>query len=115
VLNADPRHLIADDAANAAFIAGTPVAQWRDLDLVHQTVTLTINGTVKGQGTGADVLGSPLTALTWFVNEWRAQGRTVTAGNIITTGTCTGCVPLASGDALTVDCGPLGQVSATLA
>ena len=59
VLNADPRHLIADDAANAAFIAGTPVAQWRDLDLVHQTVTLTINGTVKGQGTGADVLGSP--------------------------------------------------------
>jgi len=114
VLNADPRHLIADDAANAAFIAGPRITDWRDLDLAQQTATLSVNGIEKGMGTGATALGGPLTALTWFVNERCGQGRTLNAGEIITTGTCTGFIPLAAGDVVTVDCGPLGEVSATV-
>ena len=114
LLGADPRHLIADDAANIAFIAGDPVADWRAVDLAAQTVTLTINGEEKATGTGALALGGPLTALTWFANALREQGRGLAAGEIITTGTCTGFVPLGSGDQVVVDCGPLGQVSATV-
>jgi 2-keto-4-pentenoate hydratase len=114
VLGADPCHLIADDAANAAFIAGSPLEGWQDLDLAAQTAVLTVNGIEKGKGTGADALGGPLTALTWFVNERCGQGRTVNAGDIVTTGTCTGFVPLAAGDEVVLDCGALGHVSATV-
>jgi len=115
LLKADARHLIADDAANIAFIPGDPVADWRAIDLAAQTVTLTINGEEKATGTGTLALGGPLTALTWFANTLREQGRGLTAGEIITTGTCTGFVPLNPGDHVIVDCGPLGQVGASVA
>ena len=73
-----------------------------------------INGIEKATGTGALALGGPLTALTWFANTLREQGRGLAAGEIITTGTCTGFVPLRPGDHVVVDCGPLGKASATI-
>jgi 2-keto-4-pentenoate hydratase len=115
LMKADPLHLIADDAANIAFIPGDPVTDWRDIDLAAHKITLMINGQEKAAGTGALAFGGPLTALTWFANTLRAQGRGLTAGEIITTGTCTGFVPLDPGDEVVVDCGPLGQVGATVA
>jgi 2-keto-4-pentenoate hydratase len=115
LMKADPRHLIADDAANIAFIPGEPVKDWRAIDLAAHKIILMINGEEKAAGTGALAFGGPLTALTWFANTLREQGRGLTAGEIITTGTCTGFVPLDPGDEVVVDCGPLGQVSATVA
>ena len=71
LLQTDARHLIADDAANIAFVAGDPVADWRAIGLATQTITLTINGEERGTGTGTLALGGPLTALTWFANTLR--------------------------------------------
>ena len=114
LLKADPRHLIADDAANIAFIPGDHVSDWRATDLADHKITLMINGIEKATGTGALALGGPLTALTWFANTLCEQGRGLAAGEIITTGTCTGFVPLRPGDHVVVDCGPLGKASATI-
>lgn len=114
LLQADPRHLIADGAANIAFLHGDPVAAWRSLDLAAHGVTVFVNGEEKAQGTGAQALGGPLKALTWFINTLSARGRGLTAGTVVTTGTCTGFLPLAAGDAVRVDFGGLGSVSATI-
>ncbi|NQV81848.1 MAG: hypothetical protein HQ495_14925, partial [Alphaproteobacteria bacterium] len=61
------------------------------------------------------VLGGPITALTWFVNILSNKGRGLAAGEIVTTGTCTGFIPLKRGDTVHVDFGDLGYVGATLA
>ncbi|MDA0368275.1 MAG: fumarylacetoacetate hydrolase family protein [Proteobacteria bacterium] len=115
IVGADPRHLIADGAANVAFVRGTPVADWRRFDLAAHRVALSINGDEKATGTGALVLGGPITALTWFVNILSNKGCGLAAGEIVTTGTCTGFIPLKQGDSVHVDFGDLGSVGATLA
>ena len=114
LVGADPRHLIADGAANIAFLHGDPDGAWRTRDLPRHGVTVFVNGEEKASGTGAQALGGPLTALTWFVNTLSRQGRGLAAGEIVTTGTCTGFFPLKSGDVVRADFGALGTVSATI-
>jgi 2-keto-4-pentenoate hydratase len=101
---------IADCALNAAFVFGTPLINWRDLDLPSHPVTLAVNGAVSAQGTGAAVLGDPVTALLWAVNHLSRQGITIEPGQIISTGTTTGIVHLAIGDKAVADFGLLGTV-----
>ncbi|MEQ8247056.1 MAG: fumarylacetoacetate hydrolase family protein [Alphaproteobacteria bacterium] len=114
LIGADPRHLIADGAANIAFLHGDPDGAWRARDLARHSVTVFVNGEEKASGTGAQALGGPLTALTWFANTLSQQGRGLVAGEIVTTGTCTGFFPLKSGDVVRADFGALGTVSATI-
>ncbi len=52
--------LIADNACHGAWIRGALVRDWRNIDLATQKVRLVINGEVKGEGSGAAVLGHPL-------------------------------------------------------
>jgi len=66
-------------------------------------------------GIGANVLGGPLIALTWLANELSAQGVTLRAGQVVTTGTCIVPLDVAPGDALTGDFGALGRVSVRFA
>jgi len=115
LMQADPRHLIADGAANIAFLRGAPVGAWQGFDLAAHRVTLFVNGAEKASGTGALVLDGPVPALTWFINTLSRKGRGLTAGQIVTTGTCTGFIPLKAGDTVRVDFGDLGSVGATLA
>lgn len=103
--------LIADDACARELVLGPAVtADWRALDLAAHPVTATRNGASAGEGTGAAVLGDPRTALTWLANDLSALGIGLRAGEAITTGTCMTPIPLAPGDAITADFGPLGAV-----
>jgi 2-keto-4-pentenoate hydratase len=51
-----------------------------------------------------------VTSLTWLANWLRKRGRGLTAGEIVSTGTCTGHFFAAPGDRLEVDFGPVGRV-----
>jgi len=62
-------------------------------------------------GSGAAVLGDPRAALTWLANELSAQGTSLAAGQVVTTGTCTIPLPIAPGDEIVSDMGLLGRVS----
>lgn len=81
--------VVADLAADAALILGKPIARWRSLDLAKQPVRMLIDGNVAGEGTGADVMGHPIEALRWLANFLRSRGG-LAAGDVVTTGTCTG-------------------------
>ena len=63
-------------------------------------------------GRGAAAMGHPVTSLTWLLNWAREHGRDVSAGQIISTGTCTGHLFAARGDTVTADFGELGTVEA---
>ncbi len=102
---------IADCALNAGFVLGKETSDCRSFDLVSQPVALRIDGRVVAEGTGANVLGDPVTVLEWAVNHLSGRGYGVAMGEIISTGTTTGLVHLDPGQQAVADFGPLGEVS----
>ena len=107
--------LIADTACACWFVLGAATgADWRSRDLVRHTVTMYRNGEAAGSGRGANVLGDPLVALTWLVNELRTHTDGLEAGQFVTTGTCIVPIAIAPGDRVHADFGEFGSVDVTL-
>ena len=52
----------------------------------------------------------PLAALAWLANDRVAHGGGLKAGEVVTTGTCTGIVHVGAGDSARADFGDLGAV-----
>ena len=102
--------LIADNACNAAWVKGAPLADWRGIDLAAQTVKLTVNGKVVREGIGSAVLGHPLNALTWLANHLNSLGAGLQAGQYVTTGVTTEVYMAERGDRITADFGAVGTV-----
>jgi len=102
---------VADCGVNGALVLGAPTFEWQTLDLAAHEVRLEIDGELRATGTGALVLGHPLNVLAWFVNRYTGRGRTLSAGQIVSTGTTTGLVLLEPGQRAVGDFGVLGQVS----
>jgi 2-keto-4-pentenoate hydratase len=107
--------LIADNACADWLCIGEAAPDlWRTLDLAAFAPVGYIKGRSEVHGKGANVLGSPRTALTWFINEMSSLGVTLRAGQVVSTGTCLVPMPITSGDHVTGDFGPLGRVEVTL-
>ena len=83
---------------------------WRDIDFARHPVALTINGTRTLTGSGAAVLGNPLTVVAWLANELPKFGRRLRRGDRITTGVTTDIYLAQPGDRLAADFGPMGRV-----
>ena len=107
--------LIADNACAHRFVLG-PAApdHWRSLDLAAHRGHASKNGAMAGEGVGSNVLGGPVTALTWLANELSRHGLTLAAGQVVTTGTCLIPLAIAAGDHIEGDLGSLGRVSVTI-
>jgi 2-keto-4-pentenoate hydratase len=102
--------LVADLGINGALVVGAPVKGWRRRDLAAVPVTMRAGGRIVGKGRGADALGHPLDALCWLANNPPSAGG-LRAGEIVSTGTCTGLYRAAAADKVSCDFGPLGKVA----
>ena len=102
--------LIADNACNAAWVKGSLITDWQSIDLAAQAVRVTVNGKLLREGTGSNVLGHPLNALEWLVNNLSARGLGLKAGQYVTTGVTTEVYMAERGDRITADFGPVGSV-----
>lgn len=111
--------LIADNACAHLFLLGAPCSvDWAQFDLATYPVHATHHqkaGTTALTGSGANVLGDPVVALTWIANELSSLGLTLQKGQVVTTGTCLTPVVVAPGEALHADYGPIGRISASFA
>src|SRR5436309_1579272 len=77
-----------------SFLLGPAAPEdWRKLDLAAHPGRALKNGALAGEGIGSNVLGGPVTALTWLANELSQHGMILGAGQVVTTGTC--LMPLA--------------------
>jgi 2-keto-4-pentenoate hydratase len=103
----------ADCGINGGFVLGEDYADWRKLNLATHPVRLTVDGEVKGEGTGSNVLGHPFNVLDWLVNALSRRGIDLNAGEIVSTGTCTGIVYLEKGQKAVADYGVLGLIEVT--
>lgn len=101
---------VADNASSGLFVlAGTPVPLDR-VDLRAVAMTMTKNGQVVSEGTGADCLGSPLNAASWFASTLAALGDPLRPGDIVLTGALGPMTAATPGDVFEARISGLGTV-----
>jgi 2-keto-4-pentenoate hydratase len=100
----------ADFGVNIALVVGPWTTDWRKLDLKTLPVAMSIGGQRRGHGTGARALGDPMNVMVWLANQQSARGRGLKAGEIVSTGTCTGLDAVSAGESARADFGVLGAV-----
>lgn len=105
--------LMADGACCRDMVLGTPLAPDARL---HQLRELAVQAEVsdgrRPAGIGRNVLGDPLVALRWLVNELGSAGQTLQAGQFVTTGACVVPIAVQPGDRVQADFGWLGRIGA---
>ena len=109
-----PIRLVADMVVHAGLVTGSPADDWKQVDLKLHVVKLFKNGDEVAAGIGANVLGDPINVLEWTANHLSIRGEAIGAGTIISTGTCTGIVPVEPGDEVVADFGDFGSVRLSL-
>ena len=103
----------ADCGLNGGLVLGEPYASWRDLDLASHEVALSVGGERIAEGTGANVLGHPVNVLDWLANTLPKRGLGLKAGDVVTTGTCTGFHYIEPGQHAVADYGEIGRIEVT--
>lgn len=89
--------ILADGSGNGRYVLGPEIADWRE-SLPSTPVTVSVNGTPRRQGSGAEVMGHPLAALTWLANRLPGLGCQLRAGEWVSTGTASGLLAPRAGD-----------------
>ena len=77
---------VASNIYNAGVVLGSPITDWRAIDLVSAYGSIHINGEKVGDGYGSDVMGHPLEPLVWLANKLAEQGAGLLSGMVIITG-----------------------------
>ncbi len=85
--------ILADGSASGRYVSGGNIPNWR-AGLADVPVVLEVDGSLRRSGTGADVMGDPLRPLLWLAEERRRWGDGLRAGEVVSTGSATGMVPV---------------------
>lgn len=109
-----PTVTACDFGNNAGLVISAPYADWRrTLELARNCECL-LNGVRVGSGGAASIAGGPLAGLAFALNRNARRGRTLRAGELITTGAATGVHPAAPGQLAVARFGPAGALSCRL-
>lgn len=103
--------ILADGSGSGTLILGPAIPDWRNADIPGQTIVLTVDGRERRRGTAAEALDHPLMPLTWLANELSRTGVGLHAGEVVSTGTCTGMILARPGETHIADYGPFGSVT----
>ena len=101
----------ADNAIHGAWVYGATAHRLAALDLAAAGVTVRRNGDVETTGSGAAVLGHPLTVMAWLADELPRFGLQLRAGDVVTTGVTTGVFEATAGDEIEAVFEGIGSVS----
>lgn len=101
---------VADNASSARIVLGGTITPIKTLDLRTVGMVLEKNGEVAATAAGAAVLGHPAQAVAWLANKLAVYGIPLRKGEIILSGSLTAATPIAAGDFIRADFGPLGDV-----
>jgi 2-keto-4-pentenoate hydratase len=101
--------ILADGSASGRYVFGDRIANWRD-GLASMRVRLEVDGTLRREGSGSDVMGDPLLPLLWLAEERRRWGDGLRAGETISTGSMTGMLPARAGQSVRAWFGDVGTV-----
>jgi 2-keto-4-pentenoate hydratase len=83
--------LLADNVSNRAYVCGSDVKVDRALDLATLRVSLTVDGRTIHEGVGGHASGDPLAPVVDYANRPCDVFGGLKAGQIVTTGSLSGC------------------------
>ncbi len=107
--------LIADQVFHAAAVLGAPAADWRALDLRTLSGRIEVDGALRGEGLGGDLLGDPMAALAWLAGSAVAAAfGGLRAGQVVMLGSVTPPIWLEQAGEVRVRFPPLAEVSVRL-
>jgi 2-keto-4-pentenoate hydratase len=83
--------VIGDLQTNGGFVHGPALPGWEQVDLTRESVTVSIDGAVRFEGTASNSAGTDLLRLvTFLANEGSYRTGGLRAGDWITTGSWSG-------------------------
>lgn len=106
---------IADCGVNDAFILGPGITDVAGVDFSGLAATVEVNGRMRSSGHGGNALGGADRALAWLVNDFRKRGRTLAAGQVVSTGLITEIFTAEPGDRVEARFDGLGTVAVVIA
>lgn len=106
-----PEARLADFQSNGHFIVGPELKDWKRLDPTKQPITLTIGGKQVADVVGGNAAVDLFRLLMWLVDHAGKRGRGIKAGDVVTTGSCTGITTAKPGDKVVATFAGLGEVS----
>ena len=104
----------ADSISNFGLVHGEEITGWHGLDLSRLRVVLTFGDEVQVDGVGGNPSGDPLLPVVWLANRLPKLGLYLRAGEIVTTGSCTGLLFVKPGAAIAATFEGLGTASLDL-
>ncbi|WP_376088087.1 2-keto-4-pentenoate hydratase [Roseomonas sp. CCTCC AB2023176] len=108
--------LIADQVFHAGGVMGHPASGWPGIDLAAARGFVSVDGAVRAEGVGADLLGHPLDALGWLADSGAAHAfGGLRAGQVVFLGSVTPPIWLDGPCRVSVSFEPLGEVTASFA
>lgn len=105
--------VIPDNLQQKGIIVGTPIPLRDAPELSKVALTVTIGKRTVDNATGDAVLGDPINSIAWLANKLAEYGRSLSAGELIMTGSFTKQHKIKKGDTITADFEGLGTVTAT--
>lgn len=102
---------VADLASNGAIVISGHRVAAAGVDFRGIGMQLWRGDTQVDSGTGAAVLGDPVTVLVWLANVLGAEGVALEPGRLIMTGALHAAIPLAAGETYRADFDLLGSVT----
>ena len=105
---------MADNVSHAGFVHGAEVTKWRGLELKHLRVNQNCSGGTRMEKIGGNPSDDPLVPLVWLANHLHQFGLSLQAGQIVTTGSCTGLTSVTAGQRVTGGFDGLGETSVEL-
>jgi 2-keto-4-pentenoate hydratase len=88
---------LADHQLHAGLVVGREV-DFSMLDWGRQKVGVEINGVASAGGEGGHPCGDPLWPLPWLIQHASARGHGARSGDLVTTGSWVGIIPVQPGD-----------------
>lgn len=90
-------HIVADNAVAGRVVVGEPTRLLEVGDLRNVDGRLYRDGEEIAHGSASSVMGDPLVAVEWLTNELGTEGRALTKGMVVSSGTLCMPVPLRPG------------------
>jgi 2-keto-4-pentenoate hydratase len=106
-----PFAVTADCGNNDGVVVGRAIQSWRMRSNESLKASVSINGSVAGEGTAANLKGGPLEAVAFLIDHLENRGLRLKAGDIVSTGATTGIHKVRAGDSVVADFGSDGQLA----
>lgn len=103
---------VADNASCGLFVVNADAATTpENVDFTGCEMIVHKNGEFLSRGTGAEALGNPLTCVAWLANTMAEYGITLSAGDIILSGSLVPLENIKAGDSMSLSISGIGELA----